>query len=158
MQDQNNAPSGDSSTSNYRSRMTSLGLDQAKPEDDGITLEAGDVQEILTNPAAFVFRHLVEGASYQQVADKLTTFRGDREEANAIVREVAQDIVRINKERRKRGIWKIVGGVVLAGIGVGVTLGTMALAGPGETYYVTVGFFVVGGISVIKGLAELAGG
>ena len=158
MPDQNNAPSGDSS-SDYRSRMASLGLDPVGPDNqaDEPKLESGEVYEIITDPAAFVFRQLVEGVSYQEVTAKLTAVRGDEAEATALVSEIAQEVTRINRERRKRAIWKIAGGVVLGGIGVGVTLGTRALAGPGESYYVTFGLIIVGAISVIKGLAELAG-
>ena len=157
MQDRNNTPSGDS-FHNVRSRMASIGLDPVEAEPSNVSVEHDDFLEVIESPATFVLRQLTEGRSPQHVAAQLTLIRGEEYEETAatLVDEAAAELSRARRSRRRQHLWTIGCGAVLGVAGVGVTLGTMAIAGPGEAHLVTIGLFAVAGGMVIKGALGLA--
>ena len=56
------------------------------------------------------------------------------------------------KEEQSKWFGTIVGGLALIALGFAITAGTYWFAGPGETYYVTGGAFIIGAFLVLKGI------
>ena len=89
-----------------------------------------------------VKEHLRSGMSKQEATDILVALGVDLSEAARFVNEV--DDMR-KAELRRQGLGKVVGGILLAALGVGITWGTWVIAGPGGAFFVTWGL-VVGGV------------
>ena len=99
-----------------------------------------------------VKEHLGNGMSKQEATDILVALGVDLSEAARFVNEV--DDMRKAGLRRK-GLGKVVGGILLTALGAGITWGTWVLAGPGGAYVVTWGLIIAGLVYVGVGLLQM---
>ena len=98
--------------------------------------------------ANFVAERLANGFSREQVTNGLVDMGFPAGEAAGFVDRVYY----LRKENLRRdGISRFASGIALIIIGTAVTLGTWYWAGPGGTYVVTYGLFVLGGIFALWG-------
>jgi hypothetical protein len=104
---------------------------------------------------AHIEGRLHRGGNPRAVITELEARGLSRSEAEALLAEVLEPL---RAGYRKAGRATVIKGLGLLGLGALVTFGTMALALDGGTYLVTVGLFSVGGLYVVKGLAQMAHG
>ena len=103
--------------------------------------------------AGFVLRMFAEGYDARHIRILLVMGGVDNQDAIALIESTLESTART--KRRKSAVREIVAGIICLGAGGGVTGITYAMAVPGETYFVTFGLFIIGVVSLLKGLVGM---
>ena len=113
-------------------------------------------EEIMAEIAAFVANELKAGHPQQQVATVLAD-KGwfTPADATAMVADVASLLEAERADLRWNVVVRLAIGVLFTTLGVGASWYTYSTAQPGETYFLYIGFIVVGVIQFGIGLSKM---